>query len=121
MYANSRSACQVFCIKEGSCIEVVCKVAHMLSSEAGSKLGFFHSTSQRFPRNWPFFTITTFGHETWRLAKVPEVEHTLFLPQMVEIELIFALHAVVEIELIFALRAVVSEIFAIFQNCPIWV
>ncbi len=90
------------------------------------------------------------GHETWPLAKIPEVAHTLFLSQGLEIELMFALRAAVseiladfqifhiwawipevthilsfypqgvESELIFALRTLVSEIRANFQNYLIW-
>ncbi len=96
--------------------------------------------------NGPNLKIAIFGHETWPLAKVPEVAHiTLFLPQGFEIQLIFALRAVVseisctytlflpregggveiefmliEIELILALWAAVSKIRADFQTCHIW-
>ena len=35
-----------------------------------------------FSRYWPFFQLAIFGHETWPLAKVPEVAHTLsFYPK----------------------------------------
>ena len=63
---------------------------------------------------WPIrryrliFKIAIFDHETWPLAKVPEVAHVLsFYPRG-------------EIELIFALRGAVSETWADFQNCHIW-
>ncbi len=68
-----------------------------------SKLSLFLLDRQRFPR-YGIFKIAIFGHETWPLAKVPEVAHTdSFYPRGVEIELIFAL------------RTVVSEIRANFQ------
>ncbi len=56
---------------------------------------------------FPIFEIAIFSHESWPLAKIPEVV-ILFLTQGVEIELIFAL------------QAAVSEIQANFQNCHIW-
>ncbi len=74
----------------------------------GSKLSLFSLYGERFPRYRTIFKIAIFGHETWLLAKVPEVAHTPFLPQGVEIELIFALHAAV------------SELQADFQNCHLW-
>ncbi len=52
--------------------------------------------------------IPIFGNETWPLAKIPEVAHTLFLPQGLEIELILAL------------QTAMSEILADFQNFHIW-
>ncbi len=86
------------------------EVAHILSFyPRGSSL--FSIYGQRFQRYGPIFKIAIFGHETWQVAKVPEVAHipgTLFLRQGVEIKLIFAL------------RAAVSEIRTIFQNCHIW-
>ncbi len=63
---------------------------------------------QRFVRYGLIFKIAIFGHETWQVAKVPEVAHTLLLPQGVEIELIFAL------------QAAVSKIRANFLTCHIW-
>ena len=55
-----------------------------------------------FPRYGLIFKIAIFGHETWPLAKVPEVAHTLFLPTGVEIELIVALTTtIIKIELFF--------------------
>ncbi len=47
----------------------------------GSKLSLFSLFGQQFPRYGPIFKIAIFGHETWPLAKVPEVAHILsFLP-----------------------------------------
>ncbi len=43
----------------------------------GSKLSLFLLYRQRFPTNWPIFKILIFGHETWPVAKVPEVAHIL--------------------------------------------
>ncbi len=55
------------------------------------------------------FKIAIFGHETWQVAKIPEVAHVcLFLTQGVEIELIFAL------------RAAISKIQSNFRDCRIW-
>ena len=76
-----------------------------------SKLSLFSLYEQQFLRYVPIFKIAIFGHETWSLAKVPEVAHlhiTLVPPQRVEIELIFDL------------RAELSEIRVNFQNCHIW-
>ncbi len=51
-----------------------------------------------------------FGHETWHLAKVPEVaQYNVLLSQGVEIELTFPLFSAV------------FETHADFQNCHIWV
>ena len=66
-------------------------------------MSLFSLYGQQFLRYGPVFKIAIFGHETWSLAKVPEVAFLLFfVPQGVEIELIFAL------------RAAVSEIWANF-------
>ncbi len=76
-----------------------------LSTPRGLKFSLFSPHRQRFPRYRP---IAIFGHETWQVAKVPEVAHILsFYPR-------------VEFDLIFTLRAAVSEIWANFQNCHIW-
>ncbi len=83
----------------------------MLFYPKGLILRSFLLYGQPFPRYRPIFKIAIFGHETWLLAKVPEVAHALFLPQGVEIEL---------------LRAVVSETRADFKipifghgTCPL--
>ena len=48
----------------------------------GPKLGWFSLYRQAFPRYGPIFKIAIFGHETWPLAKVPEVAHILsFYPR----------------------------------------
>ena len=44
---------------------------------SGSKLSSFLIYGQRFPRCGPIFEISIFEHETWPLAKVPEVAHIL--------------------------------------------
>ena len=41
----------------------------------GSKLSLFSIYEQCFSRYRPFFKIAIFGHQTWPLAKVPEVAH----------------------------------------------
>ncbi len=41
----------------------------------GLKLSLFLLYGQWFPRYGPIFKIAIFGHETWPLAKVPEVAH----------------------------------------------
>ena len=82
---------------------------YSLSTPGGAKLRLFLLYRQRIPRYATIFKIAIFGHEKWKVAKVPEVAtYTLFLPQ------------VIEIELIFALRAAASEMRAHFQNCHIW-
>ncbi len=74
----------------------------------GLKLSLFSLYGQRFPRYGPIFKIAIFGHETWPLAKVPEVAHILpFYPRGSKFSSFFAL------------RAAVSEIGAYFQNCYI--
>ena len=60
----------------------------------GSKLSLFSFYGQSFLRYWTFLKIAIFGHETWPLAKVPEVAH--ILSPGVEIELIFDLQATVQ-------------------------
>ncbi len=77
--------------------------------QGGSKLSLFLLYGEWFPRYELIFKIAIFGHETWPLAKVPEVAHlpTVY-PQRVEIQLVLAL------------QAAVSEIRADFQNCHIW-
>ncbi len=89
------------------------EVAHILISipgghQIGSKFSWFSLYKQRFLRHRLVFKNAIFEYETWPLAKVSAVAHTLFL------------HQGVEIELIFALRAAVAEIWADFQNCHIW-
>ncbi len=85
----------------------------------GSKLSLFLLYGPSFPKYGPIFKIAIFGHETWPLAKVPEVAHILpFYPRRCTYTL-FLPHGI-EIEPIFALRAVVSEVWANFQNCHIW-
>ncbi len=45
---------------------------------------------QQFPRYRPIFKIAIFGHETWPLAKVPEVAHLVsFYPRGVDISAYF--------------------------------
>ena len=41
----------------------------------GSKLSLFSLYEQRFLRYVPIFKIAIFGHDTWSLAKIPEVAH----------------------------------------------
>ena len=66
------------------------------STPGGSKLSLFSLYGQWFPRYLPIFKIIIFGHETWPLAKVPEVAHIPSVyPNGGEIELIFALWAAV--------------------------
>ena len=44
---------------------------------------------QWFQRYWPIIKIALFGHESWPLAKVPEVTHTLsFYPQGSQLSLL---------------------------------
>ncbi len=43
----------------------------------GSKLSLFLLYGQHFSRYRPIFKIAIFGHETWQVAKVPEVAHIL--------------------------------------------
>ncbi len=74
----------------------------------GSKLSSFSLYEQQFLRYVPIFRIAVLGHETWSLAKVPEVAYTLFPPQGVKIELVLDL------------RAAVSEIWGDFQKCHSW-
>ena len=51
---------------------------HVLSFyPRGLTLSLFLLYRQRFPRYWPIFKIAVFGHETWPLAKVPQVAHIL--------------------------------------------
>ncbi len=52
------------------------EVAHVLSFyPRGFKLSLFLLYGQRFPRYGPIFKIAIFRHETWQVAKVPEVAH----------------------------------------------
>ena len=37
----------------------------------------FYPVPERFPRYEPIFKVAIFGHETWPMAKVPEVAHIL--------------------------------------------
>ncbi len=45
----------------------------------GSKLSSFSLYGQRFLRYGLIYKIVIFGHETWPLAKIPEVAHTVYL------------------------------------------
>ena len=45
--------------------------------EGWSKLGLFLLYRQRFQRYGWIFKLAIFGHETWPLAKVPEIAHIL--------------------------------------------
>ena len=60
----------------------------------GSKLSWICSTGgMQFPRYKPIFKIAIFGHETWPLAKVPEVSHILtFYPRGMKLSLFFSLY-----------------------------
>ena len=70
-------------------------------------MSIFLLYGQRFPSYEPIFKITIFGHETWQMAKVPEVPHMLsFYPKGAETELIFTL------------RAAVSKIRGHFSKMP---
>ncbi len=52
------------------------EVAHMPSFyPRGIKLNLFLLYGQRFLRYWSIFKIAIFGHETWQVAKFPEVAH----------------------------------------------
>ncbi len=45
---------------------------------------------QRFLRYGPFFRIAIFVHETWQMAKVPEVAHvSSFYPKGLKLRLFF--------------------------------
>ena len=79
---------------------------HSLST-LGSKMSLFLLYGQRFLRYRPIFNI--FGHDTWPLAKVPEVIHTLSF-----------YHRGRKWPCFFVLRAAIYEIGADFQNCHIW-
>ena len=52
-------------------------------------MSLFLLYGQWFPRYWPIFKIAIFGHETWPLAKVPEVAHisSSFYPKGVKLSL----------------------------------
>ena len=52
-----------------------CKCTSFLPQ--GSKLSLFSLYEHQCPRYVPIFKIAIFGHETWSLAKVPEVAHIL--------------------------------------------
>ena len=106
----------------------------------------FRSTGRGFRDKGPFFKISIFGHETWPLAKVPEVAHTCMLsfyhkgskwgifslygqrfPRYGPIFKIawfryqtWPLTKDSEVACIFALRTAVSKICADFQNCHTW-
>ncbi len=54
----------------------------------GGKFRLFLLHRQRFPRYGPIFKIVMFGHETWQVAKVPEVAHMLsFYPRGAKLSL----------------------------------
>ena len=50
----------------------------MSSYPIGSRLSLFSLYGQRFPRYGLIFKIAIFRHETWQLAKVPEVGHIMY-------------------------------------------
>ncbi len=50
---------------------------YILFLPQGSKVSLFSLYGQWFPRYGPIFKIAIFGHETWPLAKVPELADTL--------------------------------------------
>ena len=49
----------------------------ILPRGGGSKLRLFLLYGQRFPEYGPNFIIAVFGHDTWQVAKVPEVAYTI--------------------------------------------
>ncbi len=58
------------------------------STPGGRNWACFHSTASGFRDTGPIFKIAIFGHETWRLAKVPEVAHVLsFYPKWSKLRL----------------------------------
>ncbi len=65
---------------------------YSLSTPRGWNWAHFLLYGQEFARYGPSFKIAIFGHETWQVAKVPEVAHVgSFYPrgEGVEIEVIF--------------------------------
>ncbi len=70
-------------MKLGHCPK--CQKLHIYSlcTPTRSKLSLFSLYGQRFPGYGPIFKIAIYnmiyGHETWQLAKVPEVAHILSL------------------------------------------
>ncbi len=80
-----------------------------LSTPKGVKLRLFSLYGQPFLRYGQIVKIAIFGHETWPLAKVPEVEH---------IPCVYPRGS--KLSFFFVLRAAVSKIQANFQNCHIW-
>ncbi len=48
---------------------------HSISIPRGVKFRLSLLYGQRFPRHGPIFKIAIFGHETWQVAKVPELAH----------------------------------------------
>ena len=82
---------------------------YFLSTPMGAKFSLFSLYGQQFLRYWPIFKIAIFGHETWPLAKVPEVAHIIpFHPRGGR----NWAH--------FSSMGSGSEIRAHFQNCHIW-
>ena len=68
------------------------EVADILSLyPKGSKLTWFSLCGKRFPRYWPIFKISIFGHEIWNFKTGPRVVYVLS-SYPVKIKLIFALY-----------------------------
>ena len=68
------------------------------STRGGWNWAYFCSTGSGVRDTVQFSKIAIFGHETWQLAKVPEVAHIpvlSFYPRGVEIEVIFNIRAAV--------------------------
>ncbi len=64
------------CLRSNLAITKVPEVARTISFyPKGAKLSLFSLHWQWFPRYVSIFKIVIFGHETWPLAKVPEVAH----------------------------------------------
>ncbi len=54
----------------------------------GVKFRLFLLYGEWFPRYGPIFKIAIFGHETWQVAKVPEITHMLsFYPKGLKLSL----------------------------------
>ena len=82
---------------------------YSLYTPRGRNWDFFSLYGQRFPRYGSIFKIAIFGHETWSLAKVPEVAHVLsFYPRRGRNWAYFCS------------KVSSSEIWADFQNSHIW-
>ncbi len=60
----------------------------LFPAQGGVKFRLFLLYGERFPRYGPIFKIAIFGHETWQVAKVPEVAHMLsFYPKGLKLSL----------------------------------